>query len=262
MGGAGEDRPEGPGGQVGHRAVDLGRLVGVSAQQIRVYEASGVLPAAERTASGHRRFGERHRVALLAYRALARGCGPSGAREIVRCAHTGDGPGALALLDAAHAALHAERAGAEEVGRTLTVLGAEQAAHPVPDGSPGGRAAGAPLSVGEVARVLGVRASALRTWEAAGLLVPGRDRAGHRRFTSSDVREARAVLLLRRAGHRPDRIRPVLTELRAAGGATDRLRDAVAARRAALDARSRALLEGAAHLHGLLRPGLTTGSGS
>ncbi|GAB2851365.1 hypothetical protein GCM10027176_62930 [Actinoallomurus bryophytorum] len=48
-------------------------------------------------------------AALLTYRALAKGCGPREARAIMHAVHAGDLPGALALLDAAHAALHERR---------------------------------------------------------------------------------------------------------------------------------------------------------
>ncbi len=47
------------------RAVDLARLAGVSAQQIRNYADAGILPPVPRTAAGYRRFGDTHRRALL-----------------------------------------------------------------------------------------------------------------------------------------------------------------------------------------------------
>ena len=46
------------------RAVDLGRLAGVSAQQIRNYADAGILPPVPRSAAGYRRFGDAHRRAL------------------------------------------------------------------------------------------------------------------------------------------------------------------------------------------------------
>ncbi|MEU9891555.1 MerR family DNA-binding transcriptional regulator [Sphaerisporangium sp. NPDC051011] len=76
----------------GLRPVDLARLVGVSAQQIRNYADAGVLPPAPRTPAGYRRFDERHRGALLTYRALAAGFGWGTARAIMRGVHAGDLP--------------------------------------------------------------------------------------------------------------------------------------------------------------------------
>ncbi|WPR53734.1 MerR family DNA-binding transcriptional regulator [Streptomyces sp. S399] len=47
------------------RPVDLARAHGLSTQAVRNYEAAGVLPAAERTSSGHRRYRESEVRALL-----------------------------------------------------------------------------------------------------------------------------------------------------------------------------------------------------
>ncbi|MFE9027651.1 MerR family transcriptional regulator [Streptomyces iakyrus] len=222
------------------RPVDLARLAGVSAQQIRNYEDAGVLPPAARTPSGYRVFGEAHRGALLAYRALMRGYGPVTAAEIMRTLHAGDVPGALALVDAAHAALHEERVSLRAASEALQLLALEPPA-PLP------RSGG--LRIGEVAVLLGVRTSALRVWEGAGLLTPGRERGtGYRIYAPADVRDARLVHTLRRSHYLFDQIRPVLEGLRREGSSAA-LRAAVAARGQALTARSRVMIEGAGALH-------------
>ncbi|GGQ20645.1 MerR family transcriptional regulator [Streptomyces griseomycini] len=225
------------------RSVDLARLAGISTQQIRNYEESGVLPPAARTPSGYRVFGEVHRQALLAYRALLKGYGPATATPVMRAVHDGDVPGALALVDAAHAALHEERIALRAAGEALEVLAGEE---PGPLPRTGG------LRIGEVAALLGVRTSALRVWEAAGLLAPSRERGtGYRVFAPSDVRDARLVHTLRRSHYLFDQIRPVLEGLRREGG-SEALRAAIDARGKRLTARTRAMLEGAGALHGYL----------
>ncbi|GAA2424505.1 MerR family transcriptional regulator [Streptomyces coeruleofuscus] len=224
------------------RPVDLARLAGVSTQQIRNYEDAGVLPPAARTASGYRVFGDVHRAALLAYRALMRGYGPVKATEIMRSLHDGDVPGALALVDAAHAALHEERVSLRAASEALELLALEPPALPRSGG----------LRIGEVAALLGVRTSALRVWEGAGLLTPGRERGtGYRVYEPADVRDARLVHTLRRSHYLFDQIRPVLEGLRREGS-SEALRAAVAARGEALTARSRAMTGGAAALHAYL----------
>ncbi|HYH33363.1 MAG TPA: MerR family DNA-binding transcriptional regulator, partial [Pseudonocardia sp.] len=57
------------------RPVDLAREAGISAQQVRNYEAAGILPPAPRTASGYRRYAMEHVDALRTYRALVPGFG-------------------------------------------------------------------------------------------------------------------------------------------------------------------------------------------
>ncbi|PAM98117.1 MerR family transcriptional regulator [Streptomyces sp. Alain-F2R5] len=222
------------------RTVDLARTAGLSTQQIRNYEDAGVLPAAERTESGYRVFGERHRQALLTYRTLRKGYGPVTATRIMRTVHEGDVPGALALVDAAHAALHGERGSLRAAREALDALAGQGAGPVTGDGG---------LRIGEVAALVGVRTSALRVWEAAGLLAPGRERGtGYRVYAPADVRDARVVHTLRRSHYLFDQIRSVLDGLRQEGGG-EALRTAIAAREQAVTARTRAALEGAGRLH-------------
>ncbi|WP_149826003.1 MerR family transcriptional regulator [Streptomyces tailanensis] len=222
------------------RPVDLARLTGVSTQQIRNYEEAGVLPPVPRTDSGYRVFGETHRRALLTYRAMVKGYGAVAAAVIMRTVHAGDVPEALALVDAAHAALHAERVSLREAGEALEALAGEPPEEDVP---------GTDLLIGEVAALLGVRTSTLRVWEAAGLLSPRREPGtGYRHYAPDEVRDARFILALRRNHYLLDQIRPVLDGLRREGS-TAALRSAITARTTALTARTRAMLEGAGHLH-------------
>ncbi|GAB2876346.1 MerR family transcriptional regulator [Streptomyces deserti] len=235
--------------------MDLARLAGVSTQQIRNYEEAGVLPPAARTDSGYRVFTGVHRRALLAYRVLMRTYGPVTATRIMRTVHDGDVPGALAVFDAAHAALHQERVALRATSEALESLAREQ---PPPLPRSGG------LRIGEVAALLGVRTSALRVWEAAGLLSPERERGTrYRVYTPTDVRDARLVHTLRRSHYLFDQIRPVLEGLRREGS-SEALRAAIMARGEALTARTRAMLEGAGALHDYLgclsADGTTTGS--
>lgn len=232
-------------------------MAGVSTQQIRNYADAGVLPPAERSPAGYRRFGPRHRDALLAYRALARGYGWDAARSVMHAVHAGDVPRALALLDERHAALHDQRLFLRATGEALRTVAEQPAGQPdqpdQPDqpGRPDQPAPGG-LRIGEVAALLGVRPSALRVWEAAGLLAPERrPGTGYRRYGPADVRDARMVGMLRQGRHPLPQIKAVLDGLRRTGG-TARLQAALAERQAALTAAARAMLEGSARLHGYL----------
>lgn len=224
------------------RTVDLARLVGVSTQQIRNYEEAGVLPPVPRTESGHRMFGDGHRRALLAHRALAKGYGSVKATEIMRTVHSGDAPGALALVDAAHAERHEERLALRAASAALEALTGQD-----PPSEPRSG-----LRIGEVAALLGVRTSALRVWESAGLLTPRRERGtGYRVYDPADVRDARLVHTLRRSHYLFRQIAPVLDELRRAGS-RDALRTAIRNRDRALTARTMEMLQGAGELHAYL----------
>ncbi|WP_067972479.1 MerR family transcriptional regulator [Nocardiopsis trehalosi] len=233
MGGAGLLRP-----------VDLGRIAGVSAQQVRNYVDAGVVPEPVWTAAGHRRFGEGHVRALVAYRGLAAGFGWDRAREVMRAVGAGEVAGALALVDGGYAALHGERVALAAAGEALAAVAGQEV-----EGAQGPRAG---LRIGEVAARLGVRTSALRLWEAEGLLVPGREAAtGYRVFGAADVRDARMVALLRGSGYRVEQIRPVVEGLRRTGSSAE-LRAAIAAREAEVGRRSRLAVAGVARLDAYL----------
>ncbi|MGW2229861.1 MerR family transcriptional regulator [Streptomyces formicae] len=235
-------RQEDPDQEVtGLRPVDLARAAGISTQQIRNYADAGILPPAPRSPAGYRRFDALHRQALLTYRALIRGYGPGPAQGIMRAVHAGEVSQALALVDSCHAELHAQRVALRTTGEALAAVAAEDPGAPAPPRSR--------LRIGEVAAHLGVRTSALRVWEAAGLLTPSRDPVTHyRSYLPADVRDARVIHMLRQSHYPLPQIRPVLDDLRHSGG-VEALRAAVARRAEALDQRTRAMLEGAGRLH-------------
>ena len=55
------------------------------------------------------------------------------------------------------------------------------------------------MRISEVARRVGISSSALRAWEALGLVAPQRTESGYRLYTEADVRLLRRALFLRRA---------------------------------------------------------------
>jgi DNA-binding transcriptional MerR regulator len=217
------------------RPIDLAREHGLSAQAVRNYDSAGILPPAERGEGGHRRYTELHAQALRAFLALRRGHGHQQAVEIMRAAHRGDLDAVYRLIDAAHLALHAERGARAEAATALSHLSTNA---PATIGGP-------PLTVGELARRIGVHPATLRMWEAEGILRPERDRiTGHRHYGPACVRDAEIARQLRRGGYRLAQVAQFLDTLRDAGG-TDALRMFLDAWQDRLANRGRALLAGA-----------------
>ena len=230
-----------------NRPVDLARLAGISAQQVRNYLDAGVLPAATRSATGYRQLDDRHRRALLAYRALAEGHGWIAAGDIMRAIHADDRPLALAMIDAGHADLHSQREALKLTAEALET---------VVDTEPPARAA---MQIGELAAHLGVRTSALRVWEEAELLAPHRDPStGYRTYGPREIRDARIILMLRHGLHRLPQIRPILDDLRRTGS-RKALRASIAQRHSELGRRAEAMLAAAALLHAYLAADSTAG---
>lgn len=144
-------------------------------------------------------------------------------------------------MDASHAALHEQRLSLRATGEAL-----EAVAEQPPDTSSVPRSG---MRIGEVAAALGVRTSALRVWESAGLQAPRRDPGTkYRRFSATDVRDARMINLLRQGRYPLPQILPILDGLRRTGSSAA-FRAAIAQRQAGLTQRATAMLEGAGHLH-------------
>ncbi|WP_285488995.1 MerR family transcriptional regulator [Amycolatopsis taiwanensis] len=231
------------------RTVDVARRAGCSVQQVRNLERDGVLPPARRTDNGYRIYGEIHVRSALAYQALSAGAGPPEARKIIRAAHESAVPAMLALLDAAHARLDTERTELRQAKRAAEAISDE----PIEDVRPADS-----MSISELAAALGVRPSTLRHWDAEGLAIPDRDSTrGTRRYTPAQVRDARIVHQLRKAGYRIEPLRTLMPELRRTRRSEEVIA-ALAARDASIEARSRALLDGAAALSSVLS--LVTGN--
>lgn len=229
---------------MGLRPVDLARRAGISTQLVRNYEAAGILPPAPRSESGYRQYREEHLSALLTYRALAPGFGAEVATEIMQAVHAGDEALAYRLVDASHAGLHQQRLATDAASEALGAAAAEFLDEPPPSGPS--------LLVGELAHQLGVRTSALRVWESAGLLAPTREPGTkYRRYGPEQVRDARIIHMLRQGRYYFEQIKPVIEGLRRTGS-TEALRAALAERRAAHDYRTKSMLYGAALLHQLI----------
>jgi DNA-binding transcriptional MerR regulator len=218
------------------RTIDLARSTGISVQMVRNYEQAGFLPQAERSPSGYRRYTARHLLALRTARAMIRGFGWQHTCHALQAFHRGDTPAALALIDSCHATLHERR---HQIEATLGALRAIAVA--LPERAPARQLLRPAQAIGEVARSAGVRVSAVRFWEAQGLLEPMRDPAsGYRRYNDEQVRRLQVVVLLRQGGYDFPAIRAVLDELAAGrpgtaiAAAEQRLKDlAEASRRCA-----------------------------
>ena len=131
------------------------QMVGYSTQQVRDLERLGVIPAAERTPNGYRRYQERHIIALRAYRALAAAIGPVPARQMMPTLVHGTLEAAAEKIDDLHALLARSREHLREASRGLQAVLADTTL--VFDDRDS-------MTISELADALGVRSSALRHW--------------------------------------------------------------------------------------------------
>ncbi|MGZ3679301.1 MAG: MerR family transcriptional regulator [Ktedonobacterales bacterium] len=213
------------------RTADLAQAGHISVQQVRNYEANGLIPPAERSLGGYRLYTQKHLAALTTARSLVGGYGWPRARGIMQAVHQGELPAALALIDERHAELTSKRLQVEQALAALSTLAAQAAAPGSIRQPHAGHAQR--LRVGEAAKQVGVRVSALHFWEQQGLLHPVRDAGSrYRLYDEQQMRRLRVVVLLREAGYDFTVIRTTLDEL--AAGQPERAIAAVEKKRAEL----------------------------
>jgi DNA-binding transcriptional MerR regulator len=149
--------------------------------------------------------------------------------------HRGDLSVALATIDERHAELASKRFQVEQTLSALRTLAAGSA--PLQSTHHPQR-----FRVGEAAKQVGVRVSALHFWEQQGLLHPVREQNSHYRlYDEYQMRRLRVVVLLREAGYDFKVIRSVLDEL--AAGRPEKAIVAVEKRREELTRTSWACIE-------------------
>jgi len=226
------------------RPTDLAREHGLSPQAIRNYEAQGILPPADRSATGYRQYTPLHAQALRAFLAMRPGHGHQRSAAIMTAAHHGDTDTMFALIDTSHAELLAERGSLAEVTESLAELAGDDTTRPI---------ATSPLTVGELAHQLDLHPATLRKWEEAGILRPRRDPATrYRVYVQQDITDALIARQLRRGGYLLDQITEFLARLHEAGDEAS-LTDLLRTWHIRLERRSEAMLAGAGELHRYLR---------
>ena len=191
------------------RTRDLALAGAISVQQVRNYEASGLIPKAQRSPSGYRLYTQQHLAALKTVKSMVPGYGWPRTSAIMQAIHRGDLTAALAMIDKHHAELASKRLQVEQTLFALRTLAAQSAS--LQSFHPSQR-----VRVGEAAKQVGVRVSALHFWEQQGLLHPVREQhSRYRLYDEQQMRRLRVVALLRDAGYPFNVIQSVLDELAA-----------------------------------------------
>ncbi len=160
----------------------------------------------------------------------------------MHCIHAGEIDAALAVIDEHSAQIHADR---REVEQTLDILHTTSTFLEVLTEANDKHKQG--LRIGEAAKLVNVRVSAVRFWETQGLLTPIRDRESkYRLYDDEQIRRLQVVALLRKSGYDFDAIRGVLQQL--ATGTPEQVRAAAERRLQDLAEVSRRAIEATATL--------------
>src|SRR5215469_12246749 len=189
------------------RTRDLALAGHMSVQQVRNYEASGLIPQAQRSPSGYRLYTQQHLAALKTVKSMVPGYGWPRTSAIMQALNLSDLSAALAIIDERHAEQALKRLQMEQTLSALRLLAAGPALKPRTSHPQRVR-------VGEAAKQVGVRVSALHFWEQQGLLHPVRDQySRYRLYDEQQMRRLRVVALLRDAGYPFNVIQSALDEL-------------------------------------------------
>ena len=188
---------------------DLALAGDFSVQQVRNYEASGLIPKAQRSPSRYRLYTQHHLAALKTVKSMVPGYGWQRTSAIMQALHRGDLSAALAIIDERHAEQALKRLQMEQTLSALRLLAAGSTSQPRTSHPQRFR-------VGEAAKQVGARVSALHFWEQQGLLHPVREQySRYRLYDEDQMRRLRVVVLLREAAYPFNVIQPVLDELAA-----------------------------------------------
>src|SRR5437660_8631761 len=106
------------------RTHDLAQAGGISVQQVRNYEASGLIPQAQRSPKGYRLYTQQHLAALKTVRRMIPGYGWPRTSAIMQALHRGDLSAALATIDEHHAELAHKRLQMEQTLSALRLFAA------------------------------------------------------------------------------------------------------------------------------------------
>lgn len=227
------------------RTIDLARAEGMSVQQVRNYEAWEFLPPSQRSKSGYRLYTAQHLIALKTARILTGGYGWQRALSIMQAVHHNDLSTALTLVDAHHAELASKRLQVEQTLEALQMLSKQSILQT-------SMSQVRRLRIGEAAKQVSVRTSALHFWEQQGLLHPVRDQSSrYRMYDEQQMQRLRIVVLLREADYDFDAIRSVLDEMTL--GRPEKAIQAVERRREKLTRESWACIEAISAFHRYIR---------
>lgn len=184
----------------------IARKLGISTSALRNYEEWGLVPPVSRGANGYRQYTEEHELFFACLRAMAPGFGMEVTRKVLERMVDGRTVEALLLVNDAQAELHRKRVMAERTIQVLETVGLPADAD--------ARKKPRRLTIGEAARETAVAPSAIRHWEAMGLIQSERDASsGYRTFGPAQVRQILIIGTLRQAIWSLDVIREILQEL-------------------------------------------------
>ncbi|PWV95875.1 DNA-binding transcriptional MerR regulator [Paenibacillus cellulosilyticus] len=185
--------------------IQIAQQLMISTTTLRRYEEQGLIPDVPRSASNHRNYTAVHMQAFATINALLRAYEIPVAYEVMRKVNNEELSDALWLVNQRQYKMQEEKLRVEEMLRMLR--DAHWAAFE-------GISADDAMTIGEVARIAQVNASAIRHWEQEGLIASKRNEDnGYRIFTLTELRKILLISSLRKTVYDIDNMKQLLQEL-------------------------------------------------
>ncbi len=177
----------------------------VSTTTLRRYEQLELIPEVPRKGLNRRVYREAHIRAFEALRALLQGCSVQTAYDVMKRVRSGDNVGAFWLINEQQAAVQEEKRRVTEMMQLLAQADFSRY---------NGRRVSEQMTIRDVAEMAGVKASAIRHWEAEGLISPARDlQSGYRIFGARELRRIVVISSLRRTVYFIENMKKLLEDL-------------------------------------------------
>ncbi|WP_214626931.1 MerR family DNA-binding transcriptional regulator [Paenibacillus agaridevorans] len=183
----------------------VARRLGVSTTTLRRYEEQGLLPDVPRGGGNRRCYASVHLQAFITIRWLLKGYEIPLAYDVMRKIKGGETTDALWLVNGQLHIAQEEKRRVEDIIRMVRHTAFDRYRNvKLTDG----------MSIGQVAELAGVNASAIRHWEKEGLIVSARDPGnGYRIFTIAELRKILVISSLRKTIYYIENLKDVLNEI-------------------------------------------------
>lgn len=183
----------------------IAKMLNISTTTLRRYEDQGLIPEVPRTASNRRCYTAIHVQAFTTIRVLLQGYPIPVVYEVMREMRDGIAERAFWGINRQQFETQAEKQRVEEVlGMLRSAEFSKYGNIHVSDS----------MTIGEVARMVGVNRSAIRHWEQEGLIVSERNQVnGYRVFTRTELKKIILISSLRKTVYYIDNMKQLLKEL-------------------------------------------------
>ncbi|MCC5896220.1 MAG: MerR family transcriptional regulator [Alkalibacterium sp.] len=186
------------------KGIEIAKRCGVSTSTLKHYEKWGLVPDVPKAENGYRQYTLTHLAYFQCVVHCNIGFGMPFVKQIMPLIQTNDTMSVLWKINEAQSALQDERRQAEQVVDMLEVDKVEWFEQI--------RKKKKYYSIGEVADIAGIAASAIRHWEAEKLIEPERHKdSGYRQYSPEDIRRILIIRTVSKAVWSLDSVREVLT---------------------------------------------------